>query len=354
MAGGSERRWVSDQAGVSKKDDTTSWETVLDTGNTKLLAGYQYQTYVAEGGTAKSSESVQNVSVTLPYQAKAPCLTVIAYYLQDGTYTYADFDCSVNLEEYPYRDKSVLYIGDSITYGTPYTGQNTGNGYSFPAKVSQVTGVRFYNAGIPGASLAVSKSKSGNFIDAELIPLSEGKTPTSRTWYVMAENTSKLTDFDVVVVEGGANDYSCNVPIGTTESTEEDTFYGAWNTIFATLIQASRERVAAGKAPMKIIVMDLFYSAKDNDQVTVPNSRANRKNNLNLTYTDYQNAVNNIVAKYQGMQDIQLYHFKTQSYQLVTPENCAYTTVDNLHLTTQTAAKLGERFASFLEEALKT
>lgn len=340
------------QQGAADKKGKVTWETVLDTGDTAQAKEGNYQTYqTVSNGAGKTDEAVKNCSVTISYKAELPYYTVVAYYKQDGTTVYADYDQSFTVENRKYTDQSILFLGDSISYGSPYTTQNTGYRYSFPFRVSQLTGLDFYNAGIPGATVA-KRSGVRSVLADELRLLQQGKTPTCNELLNMQENHKFLKDFDVIVLEGGANDHSCSVPLGTLESTDQESFYGAWNQIFAALIQASQERVSEGKAPLKIVVVDMFYSQKDNQDIYKVSNREKIQNKLGLTYTDYQNAVNQIAEKYSKESKIQLYHFKTSSYSLITAENCGSTTVDNLHPTTATAVKIGTALAEFLQDIL--
>ncbi len=338
--------------GSANEEGKITWETVLDTGDTTKAKESGYQTYqTGSNGAGKTDEAVENCSATIPYKQELPYYTVVAYYKQDGKTVYADYDQSFTLENCNYADQSILFLGDSISYGSPYTTQITGYRYSFPFRVSQLTGLEFYNAGIPGSTVAKISGVRSILVD-ELRLLQRGKTPTCNALLNMQENHKKLKDFDLVVVEGGANDHSCNVPLGTLNSTDQESFYGAWNQIFAALIQASKERVAEGKAPLKIIVVDMFYSQKDNHDIYQITNREKIQNTLGLTYTDYQNAIDQIAEKYSKESQIQLYHFKTNSYSLVTAENCGSATVDNLHPTTATAVKIGTALAEFLQDIL--
>ncbi len=340
------------QQGSADKKGKITWETVLDTGDTAQAKAGNYQTYqTVSNGAGKTDEAVENCSVTISYREELPYYTVVAYYKQDGTTVYADYDQSFTVGNRKYADQSILFLGDSISYGSPYTNQNTGYRYSFPFRVSQLTGLEFYNAGIPGATVA-KRSGVRSVLADELYLLQQGKTPTCNALLNMQENHKSLQDFDIVVLEGGANDHSCSVPLGTLESTDQESFYGAWNRIFAALIQASAERVSKGKAPLKIVVVDMFYSQKDNQDVYKVSNREKIQNNLGLTYTDYQNAINQLAEKYSKESKIQLYHFKTGSYSLITAENCSNATVDNLHPTTATAVKIGTALAEFLQDIL--
>lgn len=330
------------------------WTDILDTGNPKEKKAFSYkEETTGSNGCSLSDESVTSASVTLPYNKDLPYYTVVAYYEDNGTRVYADYEEDFTVENRTYSNVSMLYIADSIAYGTPYTTTETGYEYSFPFRVTQLTALDTYNAGIPGATVA---QKSGlsvrNYLSDELYRLQEGKTPTCYHLLNMKENHRALADFDIIVLEGGANDHTWDIDLGAEDSREKDTFYGAWNTIFDAIIEASREREQSGKDPIKVVMMDLFYSDKDNEQVTIPVSREDAKNAYGLTYKDYQKAINSLVKRYQKEPDIEVFHFVNEDYHFVTRENCNRTTVDNLHLTAETAVDVGTRFAQFLQDIL--
>ncbi len=339
---------------VQQGKNSKNFKTVVDTAMLKDQNEFNYrEDTTGSNGAAASDEEVTTCKVDLPYKEKKPYYTVVAYFERDGERIYADYETEFSIENRDYSNISMLYIADSIAYGTPYTTRSTGYEYAFPFRVTQLTAIDSYNAGIPGATVADKSGVSArNYLKDELERLKEGETPTCYYLLNMKENHRALREFDIIVLEGGANDHTWDIDLGKPDTKDGETFYGAWNTIFDAIIDASKERIADGEKPIKVIMMDLFYSDKDNEQVTVPTSREDKKNMYGLTYKDYQKAVNNLCTIYSKEKSIEMYHFINDDYGFVTRENCAKTTVDNLHLTTSTASDVGTKFAYFLRDIL--
>ena len=114
----------------------------------------------------------------------------------------------------PLNGKNALFIGDSITFGA---GEDSGFYFSWPGRISAMTGLKTVNNGDSGARISVT-GDSGFILDAL---------------------TKTMGNYDMIVVHGGVNDARYNVPVGNitpdgTASTSFDTttFAGGLETIF--------------------------------------------------------------------------------------------------------------------------
>ena len=145
-----------------------------------------------------------------------------------------------------------------------------------------------------------------------------------------------MTVFDIVALEGGANDYSCRVPLGDLDSTDVKQLYGALNKHMSLLKEASKKRLAAGKSRTKVVLVDIFYGALGENP-----------NLIGLTYADYKAALKNLADAYAEDPDIDVYWY-TGTESIVNSKNYQYCTVDNLHMTAYYYGQIGNHMATFL------
>lgn len=131
------------------------------------------------------------------------------------------------------KDKTISLLGDSITstdYENPYWGEI----------IKNRTDCKINNYGISGTTLAHTDDRhlwDYHFekLDAETIGYDAEDSTTWGTGNCFCERYTKLDDnSDAVVVMGGTNDG--DVPLGTWDSTDTSTFYGALNTLFSGLL----------------------------------------------------------------------------------------------------------------------
>lgn len=247
-----------------------------------------------------------------------------------------------------YSAHNILYIGDSITYGSPYKTDLNRYIFSYPWRVMQLTCSDYYNAAIPGATMAYSAVSSAPFhryrIVKDVVPrIAMGNTPNAPVG--LLEPDKKTFDyFDTIIIFAGTNDYTDIIPIGDINSRDEMTYYGALNQTLSQISKANDKRVEAGKTPIKIVMPDLMYS----DRCTSFEHRQSRfatKNAIGYTLKSYNSAKNNIIRKYRKL-GLKVYRFRTSSF--VNEKNCPYTTADNLHMTKYTYAKMGNALTRYL------
>lgn len=147
---------------------------------------------------------------------------------------------------------TVNALGDSY-----FAGNGLNPSYVWPQLLATKYGYTLNNYGRNGSTVS-------NFITT--------KNPMCERYVQMVSGA------DIILVEGGRNDYNNAVPIGTVDSYDTTTFMGALNTIVRGLKQSN---------PNAMIVM-------------VTNWKFNGTNSAGLTYADYANAMV-AVAEAQGV-----------------------------------------------------
>ncbi len=245
-----------------------------------------------------------------------------------------------------YSKKKILYIGDSITFGTPYKSSTTIHRFSYPYRIGELTNAKYYNAAIPGATMAFKEKDTSSVhryrIITDVVPkILKGTTPVANPG-LLKKNTNTFSDFDTIVICAGTNDYTDAVPIGNSSSKNQSTYYGALNSLMTDILKADNTRVKKGKSHITVIMPDLFYSDRCGGAYTMKKSRYSTKNSIGYTLKNYNDAKNKILEIYKN-KGLKVVDFKTSSF--VNQENCPYATADNLHMTKYTYEKIGNALA---------
>ena len=300
------------------------------------------------------------------------------------------------------KGKKILFYGDSITYGSGYSGK-----YAYPIRVQQLSGCDYYNPSIPGATYTQETqerkarhplTERDRLYDQVGVRIRDGQdviksfndtvtTPIQPSW-------GRTFDcYDVVLFAAGTNDYLDNAEIGDLNSDDPHEFCGAINMTMKFIQEASDKKVEEGKEPIKVVFLDQFYS----DRTYYPSwgTKTNRdttKNDIGLTLTDYQNAENGLIEKYaagyifepaqidgegdlddngsfdeegnpvdQGNTDVEgeiaepdqgvfcsmdLYTMSTRG--IINADTCPYLMLDNLHMSRVGSNLVGDIVADFL------
>lgn len=314
-----------------------------------------------EGGSI-SWKKVRTVSakqtVTQTASAKVGAdddyITVQAYAEADGKRVYSDYDQTFSTSDRNYQGEKVLYLGDSISYGTPYESSEEEHIFSYPNRVAQITGCGFYNPSVSGMTIAFSKKDyEGKYNRYSLyqhlaLPISKGKSPKMPSYAHNEKKKSSFADYDVVVIQAGTNDYQCGIPLGSASGTDTTTVGGALNQTMKLIEKGSKTRISQGKAPIKVVVTDLFYSERYGSRHYQRINRFKQKNGIGLTLTSYQNMIHKVAKRYSKKTDIQIYQFATDPY--LNASNIAFASADNLHPTKYTAGQYGTGLAEYLIE----
>lgn len=145
-----------------------------------------------------------------------------------------------NLKESYFSDKTINFLGDSITYG--YNGNfNNDNiarvDYPYPIIVQNLLNVELCNNyGVNGSTI----SGTGNNEDEVA-----GTSPMNIRY------TNMDNDADFIIVMGGTNDHGQSIPLGTNTDTTNVTFYGALDVLINGLINKYPTKRIAFMTPIK-------------------------------------------------------------------------------------------------------
>lgn len=245
-----------------------------------------------------------------------------------------------------YENNNILYIGDSITFGSPYKAKDQVEVFSYPNRVAQLTGAKYYNPSIPGSTYTYREHDLGSYHRYRLVLDVAKKIHNSETpLTAIHENSQSYKDFDIVVFAAGTNDYTDNSILGEIDSLDYTEFCGAFNTIMSYVDEGNQIRINEGKAPIKLVFVDLFFSDRIKSFYGKRDSRFDIKNDVGLTLTEYQNVLNELMTKYQN-KGYETFRFDTSSF--LCADDCKYKTTDNLHMTKNTYTNIGNEFADFL------
>lgn len=322
-------------------------------------------------GTCKPKWRYGDYKKTVRTLSKYKYYTVNAGFAMNDTIVYSKYDADFTVSNRNYSDNNILFLGDSISFGSPYKGKTTVERFSYPWRVELLTGCKYFNPSIPGATYTV-KYKNG--VDGDHDPersrivtdvaekIKDGKTPKYNTdapisdasgkpvkenvpSYVQYENTQHFYDFDVIVMAVGTNDWQDNAAMGDINSTDITQFYGALNVMMDWITEASQYRVNQNKNPIKIIFTDLYYSDRVSGQYGKRNNRFVTKNGRGYTLKDYQKAIDDIADKYAAY-GMEIWQMPTDKY--CNHENAPYTMSDNLHMSRYTYGQIGNGITDYM------
>ena len=277
--------------------------------------------------------------------------TVQAKYEKDGQYVYSGYDEGYTIKNQKYSN-NILYLGDSITYGSPYKSVGaTKEVYSYPYRVQQLTGVNTCNPSIPGSTWSSDPYDKFRYSMTKDVAdqIAQGKSVSSRVPEneTVHKNTDGKTfaDFDVVVLAAGTNDYTSITQLGDLDSTNDVEFNGALNKIMNYIKEANEVRAKINKEPIKVVFVELFYSDRTGPHMYEIHNRFKTKNRIGLTLTDYQNSLNAQAEKWKE-KGLDIYNFDTTKF--VDENTCKYNTSDNLHMNRFTYTQVGNDLAQFM------
>ena len=315
-----------------------------------------YHGYVDADGTkvwksvAKVSQAdTERISTSIPADKDYPLYSVRAVASMNGKNVNSSIDRGYDTSLRRFSNKQVLVIGDSVPFGTPYYDLTQFRAYSFPTRMQQLTACDLYDASLSGATVTWQKNTESSYryrIVTDVVEyIAKGQKPNAPTGWV-EDNSRSLEDFDVILFAAGTNDYTKNVEIGSISDTSTDTFYGALNKIMGYIYRANSNRIAAGKDPIKVVLLDILYGEKYGS-IAIRRNRYTTENAKGYTLGDYQTAMNKVNRKFKDM-GMFIKRFDTSSY--MNPSNCRYISPDSLHLNRNGNARMGNGMAVFLEK----
>ncbi len=320
--------------------------------------------------------------------------SVSAYADKNGSRIYSARDTGFTVKDRGF-DENVLYVGDSISYGSPYY-DGEKKVFAYQNRIAEMTGVTFFNPSIPGATYHFSAkdgaaaeeetdTSTSKLVTGVMQMVVKGEITDKIMTTTAGLNKSHLYDYDVVVLAGGTNDYlhfdkdtfsfgdretdwekieesaktndlKFTVNYGTTysrtyrESYDYNimTFDGAYNQIMKWIEEASVYRVQHGKKPIQVVAMSIFYSDRAKSPYYVPTNRDKTPNSLGLTLKDYQAELDQLNAAWAGSAGMKVYTYDTRGEGILNSKTCPYATADNLHLTKATYARFGNSLSNFM------
>ncbi len=310
-------------------------------GSKKVASANATNTGAGTAVDAQKGFVSSNQTVTIPKTYNAQSLTVQAVTSEKSSSGYSaitlksGYDTGFQLGQNQLKGQKILFLGDSLIISTPY-GPTTMD-YAISTRVAQQTGASVYNAAVGGATLVSDYPRliNNSIYHNQNLLIANGTHEkfTDGSW----TDVSNLTDFDIVVLEGGPNDFYGRVKLGTLNSTDKAQFYGALNQHLKLIKEASQKRLAAGKSRTKVVLVDIFY-APDGDS----------SNLAGLKYADYKKALKAVADAYASDPDIDLYWY-TGTDSIINNSNYKYRTVDNVHMTAFYYGQIGNHMATFLK-----
>ncbi|MGX8714770.1 MAG: SGNH/GDSL hydrolase family protein [Lachnospiraceae bacterium] len=337
--------------GVREQGDTVEieWNRICNAKSYTIYHGYTDAdgTKVWKSVAKVSQEDTERITASIPMDKDYPLYSVRAVASMNGKNVNSSIDRGYDTSLRRFSSKQVLVMGDSVPFGTPYYDLTQFRAYSFPTRMQQLTACDLYDASLSGATVTWQKNTESSYRYRIVTDVAEyiakGKKPNAPTGWV-EDNSRSFEDFDVVLFAAGTNDYTKNVEIGSISDTSTDTFYGALNRIMGYIYRASNNRVQAGKAPIKVVLLDILYGEKYGS-IAIRRNRYTTENAKGYTLGDYQTAMNKVNRKYKDM-GLSIKRFDTSSY--MNPSNCRYISPDSLHLNRNGNARMGNGMAVFL------
>lgn len=335
---------------------TIEWSNVKHAEEYYIYDGYKdasgmHWSFIGKANQRNSTRQ----SATFTTDPTHTYYTVKARSTLNGNTVYSDYDTGYTIANRKYSNENVLFLGDSITFGSPYKGKTTKDVFSYPWRVNQITGANYYNPSIPGATLADRDTPQDSYHRYRIVvdvaqKIKNGYQPYAPTGlFTNPDNNQTFKDFSVVVIAAGTNDYADDIVIGDETSTDISTYRGAMNQIMEYIAEGSAQRVKAGLPATKVVFADLYYSNRYTDYSQLTNRFVN-KNKLGNTLTDYQNAMTASKKYYENTKykdsGMKFYEFDTSSF--VTSSNCPMVTSDNLHMTRYTYGQIGNAMGNYL------
>lgn len=236
------------------------------------------------------------------------------YDLDHHVYYFGNYGSSNDFDSYPYWQKSISCLGDSITSGGMTSVDKPAISY-VPDLQNLLHSENVTNCGVSGSGITKVASKDDSF----------------------AERVDSIKNQDLVTVFGGINDFMyLNSPLGkmSDDSDTITTFYGALKHVFEELLKNNPDAKFLMITPYKVSKDGIGTFDKDGNL---------RKNNAGYTELDYVNAIKD-VASYYSIPVVDM--FNAGNFNLCTNvqmamDNNAYS-VDLLHPNEKGAKRIAE------------
>lgn len=378
------------QASVNNGKVKISWSKVPLAAGYYIYAGKESGEKTARiGKVTQPTDANTVISREFSYDNnQGPYLTVEAYAYKNGAEIASKYDIGFRMKTEDFSGKKVLFIGDSIAYGTPYTGADSNTKpymvvggsskycFSYPRRIQQLTGVNITNVSVPGATYTyidsnlyssdysnlsrrcltatydqMAKAKdedksyrnyAGNYESVEALKRGTSavlNNTIDTSWN--GKSPGRYSDYDVIILAAGTNDArrctNLNMGMGdlAVSNTDNTNFTGAVNRILTYIEEANAVRTSAGKDAIKVVFVDLFY-------------RGDISGGADKVKT-YQGRIDSIVNmwenKWTQSTDPKLFQIR---HNYLTADNAASLSADYLHLTRFAQGEFGSKLANEL------
>lgn len=329
---------------------TLTWSRVPHADYYRIYTGYENGEGTVQWTLADQARQAETTLITHNFQSDeiSTYYSVAAVGSMNGEEVEGSRDKGFTIKNRSYDGKSVLVLGDSITAAKPYLeGDEKGN-YTYQHRLAEMTGMDLYDASYVGAYISYNQYDPKPSIYHDVVErIAKGENPEGLTGL----NGRTLEDFDVIILSAGTNDYSKNVAVGKVNTTNTEYLSGALNAIMDKIDKASRARIKAGKAPIQFIYMNIFYGEKKGD-ASEKNDRYHTVNNAGGDLNYYNHGLKKVMNQRAKTDKVDIYYFSTFDY--VSSHNCSAASVDNIHMTKETLARIGNGLAAFVVDEIFT
>ena len=312
-----------------------------------MYSGHIYDDEIKWGKIAEATGNGDGATITQNVNIGEgdEYFTVRAVFKKNGEYVLSDFETDYNIKDRDYDDKRILVIGASSSYGCPYKKITKRFVFSYPYRMADLMGADIVNVSIPGATYSTASDKRSSVYTDEVLKVEAGEEidKSSYGMDVLDRNLNKydLTDFDIIIMAAGGNDYNVNLEPGEVDSRDTNDFTGAVNVIMDKIGQASDKRVAEGKDRTVLLMVSTTYSNRRGNFSELHN-RYETKNYAGYTLQDFKDAFEKIYEM-RSNENITTYLINSDEY--LNSANCSYATTDNLHMNRWTNAAFGAYMA---------
>lgn len=251
---------------------------------------------------------------TLPDPKDGYYYTVRAYYRQQDLFSSYARGLQYNR---PKNDIKILFDGDSITFGKIQNGIQAA--VTFPQRIGTMLQCQVTNIGESGKSMAAANYKQGYNIVEQV-----------------EQNMVDYRGYDIICLRSSATDYNFDVPLGTADSRDITTFYGAFNRVL--------EEIRLQNPTAKIVLITPSYRVYRRG--TGADYGMYFKNTAGHTQMDYCTAIHTIAARHQ------CYLYDSTAADIINRDNLFMMTVDGLHPTQECYIMLGDSLAEFLRDSI--
>lgn len=253
------------------------------------------------------------------------------------------------------ESNNVVVTGNAGTCDhEPITQSGTNNGICIESNVVN-SGKRIAVIGDSICNRGWWQAELQEIANVSFVDYSEGgtciaKKDSSDTTYFATRVPSMDSDFDIIIVWGGVNDFGYNfgsqggTPLGTITDSTSDTFYGALNVLCDALAEKYKE------AKIAFILSTPIATLATMQEKNLPFGGQDRPNTKGFYLSQYMEAIREVCEKYSfPVLDLQKNSGFTQNNLDVMTSNLAETAPDGLHPSRKGFHHIINQLANFIE-----